>query len=289
MNTEKLKIEREPGVNKPLLVMGLSGWMDGGDVSTGTIKYLCEKLGAEQFAHIEPEGFYIYNFPGSMEISALFRPHTQTKDGLVQAFELPTNIFYCSDKEDIVLFSGREPNLAWEEYADCIFGLCARFNFHEIYFVGSVAGLTPHTREPRMTCSVSDEKLKQLVLQPGLRFSNYKGPSSIITYMIFRAKREGISMLNMVAEIPAYVQGYNPRCIEAATRFISRLLDLQVNLDDLREMGDEFEKKLTDLVNSQPELAKKVSELEEDYDNQVFDTQMGDLKEWLQEKGIRLD
>jgi predicted ATP-grasp superfamily ATP-dependent carboligase len=93
----------------------------------------------------------------------------------------------------------------------------------------------------------------------------------------------------MAAEVPAYVQGYNPRCIESAVRYISRLLDLQINLDELRESGDEFEKKLSDIVQSQPELAKKISELEADYDNQVLDTQMGDLKEWLQQKGIRLD
>lgn len=297
MSTEKLKIvrlgmadaKREPVLNKPRLVMGLSGWMDGGDVSTGTIKYLREKLDAERFAYIEPEGFYIYSFPGPMEISTLFRPHTQMQDGLLQKFEFPENVFYCSEKQNVVLFSGREPNLAWQEYADCVFGLCAKFNIREIYFVGSVAGLTPHTREPRMTFSVSDEKLKSLLPQQGTRFSNYEGPAGIITYLTSRAPKEGVTMLNLVAEVPAYVQGYNPRCIEAATRFVSRLLDLQVNLDYLREMGDEFEKKLTDIVNGQPELAKKVSELEGDYDNQVFDTQMGDLKEWLQEKGIRLD
>jgi predicted ATP-grasp superfamily ATP-dependent carboligase len=140
-----------------------------------------------------------------------------------------------------------------------------------------------------MTFSVSDEKLKSLLSQPGLRFSNYDGPAGIITYMTYRASREGVDMLNMVAEIPAYVQGYNPRCIETAVRFISRLLDLQINLDELRETGDEFEKKLNDIVDNQPELAKKITELEEDYDNQIFDTQMGDLKEWLHEKGIRLD
>ena len=289
MNTEKLKIEREPVFNKPRLVIGLTGWMDGGDVSTGTIKYLREKLDAERFAHIEAEGFYIYNFPGPMELSALFRPDTQIKDGLVREFELPTNIFYGSEKHDLVLFWGREPNLAWEQYADCIFGLCAKFNIRQIYFVGSVAGLTPHTREPRMTFSVSDEKLKSHVSLPGLRFSNYEGPASIITYLTYRAHHQGFDMFSMVAEIPAYVQGYNPLCIETAVRFVSRLLDLQINLDDLREIGDEFEKKLTDIVNKQPELAKKVSELELDYDNQVFDTQMGDLKEWLQQKGIRLD
>jgi len=289
MNIEKLKIEREPRFSKPRLVMGFSGWMDGGDVSTGTIKFLREKLIAKEFAHIEPEGFYIYNFPGSMEISALFRPNTRIKNGLVQEFKLPKNNFYYSEQHNVVLFSGREPNLNWEQYADCIFGLCARFNIQQIIFAGSVAGLTPHTREPRMTFSVSDEKLKSLVTGPGLRFSNYEGPASIITYLTLRAQREGVDMLTMVAEIPAYVQGYNPTCIESATRYVCRLLDLQVNLDELREICDEFESRLTSIVNNQPELAKKITELEEDYDNQVFDTEMGDLKEWLQEKGIRLD
>jgi predicted ATP-grasp superfamily ATP-dependent carboligase len=211
------------------------------------------------------------------------------KDGIIEQFDLPTNTFYCSEKHDLVLFKGREPNLAWEEYADCIFSLCHNLNISRIFFIGSVAGLTPHTREPRLTFSLSDDNLKQILPQTGLRFSNYEGPASITTYLTSRAPKEGVSMLNMVAEIPAYVQGYNPRCIEAAVRFISHLLDLQVNLDYLREMGDEFEKKLTDIVNSQPELAQKVSELEADYDNQVFDTEMGDLKDWLQQKGIRLD
>jgi proteasome assembly chaperone (PAC2) family protein len=289
MNTDKLTIERNPRFNKPRLVMGFSGWMDGGDVSTGTIKVLREKLNAEQFAHIEPEGFYIYNFPGTMEISTLFRPHTKMKDGLVQKYDMPANTFYASEKHDIVLMSGKEPNLAWENYADCIFGLCAKFNIQQIFFVGSVAGLTPHTREPRMTFSVSDEKLKSLLPQKQARFSNYEGPASITSYLLSRAPKEDVSMFSMVSEIPAYVQGYNPRCIEAAVRTLSRILDLHISLDDLREMGDDFEKRLTELISDQPDLAKKISELEADYDNQVFDTEMGDLKEWLQQKGVRLD
>lgn len=289
MSTERIKIEREPRLSKPRLVMGLSGWMDSGDVSTGTIKYLRKKLEAEQFAHIEPQGFYIYNFPGSMDISALFRPNTKINNGLVQALELPANIFYASEKHNLVLFSGKEPNLNWEQYADCVFALCAQFNIRDIFFVGSFAGLTPHTREPRMTFSMSDEKLKALLPAQTLRLSSYEGPAGLSTYMTSRAAKQDVNMLNIVAEVPAYVQGYNPRCIESAVRYISRILDLQIDLDELREMGDEFEKKLSDIVHNQPELEKKVLELEEDYDNQVFDTEMGDLKDWLQEKGIRLD
>jgi proteasome assembly chaperone (PAC2) family protein len=289
MNTDSLKIEHNPQFSSPRLVLGLTGWMDGGDVSTGTIKVLREKLDAEQFAHIDPSGFYIYNFPGSMEISSLFRPHTKMKDGLVLKYDPPANNFYGSEKHNIILFSGKEPNLNWEQYTDCIFGLCEKFGARRIFFVGSVAGLTPHTREPRMTFSVSDEKLKSLLPQKQIRFSNYQGPAALTSYLLSLAPKQNVEMLSMVAEIPAYVQGYNPRCIEAAVRVLAYILDLRINLDDLRNTGDDFEKRLTELISDQPDLAKKIGELEADYDNQVFDTEMGDLKDWLQQKGIRLD
>jgi hypothetical protein len=42
------------------MVMGFSGWMDGGEVSTGSVKRLIKTLGAEKIAEISPEPLYIY-------------------------------------------------------------------------------------------------------------------------------------------------------------------------------------------------------------------------------------
>jgi hypothetical protein len=42
-------------------------------------------------------------------------------------------------------------------------------------------------------------------------------------------------------------------------------------------------------VEETPDLTRLIRKLEEHYDNEVFDTQMGDLKEWLQQRGIRVD
>ena len=83
MVCDKLHIFKRPKLNGARLLLGFSGWMDGGEVSTGTVKYLIEKLGAERFAEIDAEAFYIYNFPGAMELTALFRPHGKIKDGLL--------------------------------------------------------------------------------------------------------------------------------------------------------------------------------------------------------------
>jgi proteasome assembly chaperone (PAC2) family protein len=289
MPPDQLQVHKIPALNSPRLLLGFSGWMDGGQVSTGTINYLIEKLNAQKFAQIDPENFYLYNFPGAMEITALFRPHTKIKDGLITTYELPTNTFFYDDRNNLILFLGKEPNLNWQQFAECIFSLASQSAAKEIYFIGSVSGLVPHTREPRLFCSVSDEKTKETLRHYGVNFTNYEGPASFVTYLTSTAAERGFSMASLVATIPAYVQGNNPKCVEAITSRLAGILDLKIELDDLRDISDEFEKKLTEAVQDQPELANSIIKLEEDYDNEIFDSEMGELKKWLQQQGIRLD
>lgn len=289
MASDKLRIYETLPFGQPRLVVGFSGWMDGGDVSTGTIRVLAQKLGAQRFAEIQPEGFYIYNFPGAMEVTALFRPHCRIQEGLLRAFEMPENVFFGEPGSDTILFLGKEPNLAWQDYADCMFELCGRLNVKSVYFIGSVSGLVPHTRDPHLFCSVSDAELKPVFEKYGIRFSNYEGPASIVTYLTAEARSRGIEMVNLVATVPAYVQGNNPKCIDVVVRRLAGILQLDLHLDDLRTAADDFERKLTEVVSEEPELADSVVKLEQDYDNDIFNNEMSDLKNWLHRKGIRLD
>ncbi len=289
MADSKLRIHDRPTFGNPRLVVGFSGWMDGGDVSTGTIRILAEKLGATRFATIEPEGFYIYNFPGAMEVTSLFRPHCRIQGGLVRSFDLPDNAFFAAPERDVILFLGKEPNLAWHDFADCLFRLCDEFGVKMIYFVGSVSGLVPHTRDPHLFCSVSDETLKPVFARYGIRFSDYEGPASIVTYLTAQAERRGVEMVNLVATVPAYVQGGNPKCIDTVVRRVAGLLNVELHLDDLRAAADDFERRLTEVVSEEPELSESVTKLEQDYDNEVFNTELVDLKHWLHQKGVRLD
>src|SRR5690349_5809402 len=148
-SNDPLQIDSLPTLKDATLVLAFSGWMDGGDVSTGTVKRLVELLKARPIAEIDPEPFYIYNFPGSMEIAALFRPHIQIKDGLVASVEMPTNRFFVHEPSNIVLFLGREPHMHWRGFRDSVLKLARATNVRRIIFVGSFGGTVPHTREPR--------------------------------------------------------------------------------------------------------------------------------------------
>ncbi|MBN1604748.1 MAG: PAC2 family protein [Chitinispirillaceae bacterium] len=289
MAVENLIIDKPFSLSNGTLVVGFSGWMDGGEASSGSINYLIEFFKATQCAMIAPEGFYVYNFHGDMEVSNISRPFTRIANGLIEEFKFPENAFFCSQQHNLAFFLGKEPDLEWDYFGDCIYDFCKEFGITTVYCCGSVAGLTPHTREPRIGFVASGQEFRDQLQQMGLRPSNYEGPAGIMTYLINRASFESIQTANVIAEIPAYVQGYNPRSIETVVKLFARILDLKVDLDEIHKASMEFEEKISELVSQQDELPEKVAELERDYDREAFDREMGEMKNWLGRQGLRFD
>jgi hypothetical protein len=257
------------------LVLAFTGWMDGGDVSTGTARRLVELLEARPIADIDPEPFYIWNFPGSMEVAALFRPHIKIEDGLVKSLDLPENTFYCHEPANLVFFLGKEPNLLWPTFADCVLELARRVGVRRMLFVGSFGGTVPHTREPRLFVTCSDAALLEEMQRFGLRRSGYAGPGSFASYLMTRAPAAGLRMTSFAAEIPSYVQGTNPACIEAVTRRLARMLRLPLDLAPLREASTEWELGVSAAIEKDDDLAERVRQLEEAYDNDLLRQEEG--------------
>lgn len=259
-----------PTYDDATLILSFSGWMDGGDVSTGTVQRLVDLLQASHVAEIDPEPFYIYNFPGSMEIAAMFRPHIEVEGGLVRSVELPSSVFYCHEEAQLFLFVGKEPNLRWRTFGECIFEFARRTGVRRILFVGSFGGTVPHTREPRMYTTCSDPVLLAEMEKYSVRLSGYEGPGSFTSYLMTKAPDAGLDMFSLIAEIPGYLQGPNPASIEAVTRRLAKILKLPLELDTLRTASTEWELEVSSAVEENPELADKVRELEQEYDDELL-------------------
>jgi proteasome assembly chaperone (PAC2) family protein len=268
---DSLRIHDCPKLDEATLVLAFSGWMDGGDVSTGTVRRLVDLLAARPVAEIDPEPFYLYNFPGSMEVAALFRPTIKIVDGLVASLDMPANTFYCHEPAKLVLFLGKEPNLHWREFGDCVLELAQRAGVRRVLFVGSFGGSVPHTREPRLYVTCSDARLLPEMERYGMRRSGYEGPGSFTSYLLTRAPAAALEMTSLVAEIPGYLHGRNPMSIEAVTRRLAKLLALPLDLGALRKESTEWEMEISRIVGKDKALAKTVRQLEEAYDNDLLE------------------
>jgi proteasome assembly chaperone (PAC2) family protein len=265
-----LRIQQIPALDQATLVLAFSGWMDGGDVSTGTVRRLVDLLSAKTFAEIDPEPFYLFNFPGSMELSALFRPIIRIEGGLVSALEMPSNIFYVHEPANLALFVGKEPNLHWRFFGDCVLELARRAHIRRVLFVGSFGGSVPHSREPRLHITCSEPRLLDEMEQYGLRRTAYSGPGSFSSYLLTRAPKAGLEMTSLVAEIPGYLQGRNPMSIEAVTRRLSKILKLPLELGALRAESTEWEQQVSQVVAKDKDLARTIRRLEEAYDDELL-------------------
>jgi proteasome assembly chaperone (PAC2) family protein len=271
-----LRADDCPTLDRATLVLAFTGWMDGGDVSTGTVRRLVDLLAAPPVAEIDPEPFYLLNFPGSMDIAALFRPAITIADGLITGLEMPANVFHCHAPANLLLFLGREPNLHWRAFGDCVLDLARRAGVRRMLFVGSFGGAVPHTREPRLHVTCSDAALLPEFSNYGLRRTGYEGPGSFASYLLTRAPAAGLEMASLAAEIPGYLQGRNPVCIEAVTRRLAKILKLPLDLGALRAESTEWELEVTKAVEQDKELTRTVRRLEAAYDEELLRQEEGD-------------
>ncbi len=274
-NTEYLTIKELPKLRRPYLVCGINGWVDGGEVATGTVKYLIRKLRARVFAEMAISPFHIYQVPGQISL----RPQIKIEDGRLKKHQLPKNQFFYwrnqNAASDLLLFLGTEPNMKWEEYIATILGLAAKVAVSRIYLLGGVLDETPHKKEPDVSCACTSDGLKEEMKKYAVQFSNYEGPGSFATTMLYIGQSKGMDIVSMTARATYYpefniVIPRNPKSIRAIVRRLNTLLSLKLDLSDLNREVDNFEGKLEFMASQSTRLRNYVEELEKNYVEHIY-------------------
>ncbi len=299
MDNQHLSIVKHPVLHEPTMVLGFSGWMDGGEVSTGAVEFFADKADAQVMGEILPDDFYVYNVPGSMEISAMFRPHAKIEDGLVVELDEPENTFFCSEEKNIILFQGKEPQLQWRAFAHALFDVAEMHDVSRVCFLGSVASMVPHTREPLFYSSFTRDDQRARVEELGMNPTFYEGPASFSSFLITTARNRGIEMFSLVAGIPPYVQGRNAKCVESVARKAAALLELDVDFASLSNDTRAFESEINKVLEQRPDLAEQIHKLEAVYDEQVGEREISDtstthkdtsdLRDWFESQGFQFE
>lgn len=283
-----LRYER-PNVYEARMVLGFTGWMDGGRVSTGTIELLAKALGARKFGEIDSAEFYIHNFPvatlpvtiisegertvvrsvNPMEQAAVFRPRTEIRDGVVRRLTFARNDLMCAEEERLVLFTGEEPHIRWRTYAECLLTAAEECDVREIIFVGSVAGPIPHTREPRLHCGVSTEELRDTRRRPDLHYTSYEGPASFVTFLMVLAAQRDIPARSLVVDVPHYpfleMAAY-PASILRVLSVLQEWLELEVPVPELARADEAVREQLDQIMEDNEDFRELVHKLEQAYD-----------------------
>lgn len=265
--TGRLIIQDKPELVAPYIMVGLKGWLNAGEVSTGSIDYLRRKLDAHRFAYIEPAGFYIYQIP-SPTAEQTMRPPVKIKEGLIRRFDLPRNEFFfwkSGGAHDLILFLGVEPNLDWPAYAQAILDVARQFQVPRIYSIGGIFDQVPHTRKTRILATISHPRLKD-ELKTFARFTDYEGPSSFNTMLLSIAREQGIEMAGISARTPLYIQDLNAKACYDLLKSVITLAGFGIDLRDLREAGETLVEMMDRAFSQNATALEQLKKLEEQFD-----------------------
>ncbi len=267
---DSLTFDSKPSLRNPYIVCGITGWVNGGDVSVGGTKYLIRQFGGVKFAEMLTQRYHIYQIPGIESLRPIFR----MQDGLIVESHLPENEFYYAlnpaSDHDLILFLGTEPSLNWEEYADTVVGLACDFGASRLYTFGGVLDRTPYTLEPRMSCVCTDTKVKDEMEKYNVTFSSREGTATFNTMLLYACNKRGMEGINLTARVPYYPEfnvaiGYSPKSIKAVLVRLNHLMHLDINFGELNNAIKELEGKLDFIRQQNTQFNTYIEELEKDY------------------------
>ena len=200
---ELVELHEFPAATEIYMLVGWHQWADAGAISSGLPQYLIEHLDARKIGEIKPDGFYLFQVPGTHH---LLRPEIQLKDGYRQALKTKKNEFYYAGDQDkgLVIFLGEEPHQHEDRYANAFFDAVEALGVKRVAAVGGVYGAMPYDRDREVSCVYSLPRMKQELAHYAVRFSNYEGGSTIGTYLVDRAEDREIEFLVFYGMVPAY-------------------------------------------------------------------------------------
>lgn len=251
--TEKslFRVYTKPELRNSLLVVGWSE--DAGKVGTAVIDYLNKKLGCQEFAEIEPEGF----FPLA---------GVSVEDDVAQ---FPESKFYYCEGKNFASFKGNAPRSDWYKFLNSLLDVAEQHcQAKELYTIGGMVSLMAHTT-PRQHLAIANspqmrETLTHYDLATDMEYETPPGQRPTLNaFLLWVAKRRNISGASLWVQVPFYLAAYeDPIAWHKTIEFFDRRFGLRIDFRDIDEEIARQKERIAQVMNRFPELSDYIRRLE---------------------------
>jgi hypothetical protein len=247
------------------------GWLNWGSVGDAVIKALIEHLRAEKIAEFERPGDF-YNF---VQYRGNSRTYTDIEGN--RRTEFPNSrIYYARRKAplcDLVLLNLLEPTQFGEIFADRVVALMKKLNVTRYEVVGAMGSSYPHTRPIIISGRSSDSGITAEIEKLGVRqrpIRQYEGPTSIFNVISPKCQNEGITTINLIANLPSYfdLPEADWNGVYGLLNVLSKLEGIEIPLGRLEAKGKSQYIGVAREVHASDKLSTMVSQMEEEYDEE---------------------
>lgn len=257
-----MEIEQIPELDRPNVIAAFQGWNDAGQSATTAVRYLVDSWKAEPFAKMDPEEYYSFTDT---------RPTIRIVDGSQRELTWPKNEFFFYRGTDAspaaVLLIGTEPNLKWRSYCSEITRLARSVGARRLVTLGSLVTDAVHTRAVPLTGFSTDPSVQTKLASRGITRSSYEGPTGVVGVLHDACLRAELPAASVWAATPYYLGGTpNPKTALGLLDALDDVLELRLNLGELRIVADEFVRQVSLAVRDNDDMQQRIRTLEEAYD-----------------------
>ena len=285
--SDAVDLWERPQAEEIYMIAGWRQWADAGSISSGLPQYLVQQTDAHQIGKIRPDGFYLFQIPGTHD---LVRPVVEFEKGYPKSLESRDNLLYYAgdERRGIVFFMGDEPHLDADRYVAAILNTADLLNVKRIISFGGVYGELPYDKERMVSAIYSLPFMQEEVESLGVNVSDYHGGASIGSYLCRRAGERNKEFVGFYAFVPTYdfskvSEISNTIRLEndfmawlGVMRRVNYMLKLNLDLSDLEKRGAKLVKLVDDKVEELDSLAPQLgirdymSRLSESFEEMPF-------------------
>ena len=247
------------GLDRPILVVAFRGLFDAAGSATSAVEWLAERLGSVQVGDVDPETFFDFTQE---------RPVVEFDDHDVRWIRWAANrvlaVRPAEGQRDLVLVSGVEPHLRWRTFTEALLEAAIRSESRMVVTLGSMSGMSPHTRPPAVTGSSTNRDLADRL---GLDRPSYQGPTGVVGVLHDTLDRAGVPVISLRVSVPYYLpDSPNPKATRALLRRFEQVSGIDTAHADLDGPAAEWQSRVDQAVAGDDEVSTHVRRLESQVD-----------------------
>lgn len=243
---------------EPVLVHGLTGFMDAGSAGALVVRHLIDSLAHRVVAEWNIDGLFDYRAR---------RPRTIFNADRYTSVELPRlRLLEIKDAtgRPFLLLEGVEPDLGWQSVVADVIALVDKYRVSLVVGAHAIPWPAPHTRPMQVTAHGTDPELL-VGNQPWV--GELTVPGSLTGFLEYSLGQAGHKAVGYAAHVPHYL--VNTEYVPAAMALLSRIekaAGLALGIEALLDPCAGVNAAIDEEVASQPELQELISGLEQQYE-----------------------
>ena len=250
-----------PQLDRPVLVLGLDGWVDAGYAGATAVNALLESVPHAVLATFDSDALL-----DQRSRRPLLRISHGTHGGLTWP-ELRLLYTTETDGRSLLVLAGPEPDLRWHEWTDEVVALGLRLGVEMVVGLGAFPAPVPHTRPVRLAATANSAELAGRV---GFLPATMEVPAGAQAVLEVAFGEAGVPSIGVWARVPHYASGTPyPEASAALLDELSKLTSIRIDTVALHRAGDSSRDQIQALIQASEEHSAMVRQLEVQHDSEL--------------------